>query len=151
MRIETMRKPTTYKDIMDRHPCRYDGKPCDNYLLCHGCERMNLDGLPHSKDPVKFIIWEDNFEEGGAGYPRCPECHELVYGMSKADENGIGQCPFCGQHCRYNEEGAEKAKPGPQEIHICPHCGDETLVGRRAKSNGHFHGRCRKCGCTVVE
>lgn len=141
-----------FRDFIKDHPlpCIYDEKPCDNQRLCQGCARMNLENLPHSKDPVKTIIWEDDFHEGGTGYAKCPECHELAYGMSDPDENGIGQCPFCGQHYQYDEEGKKKAEPNPEETLDCPQCGKHTMVGRRTKCNGHFHGRCTNCGCSVI-
>lgn len=46
----------------------------------------------------------------------------------------------------------EWSKP-PEEVRMdCPSCGGEnTLVGARARSNGHFHGRCTACGCVVME
>lgn len=103
--------------------------------------------------PVKTVIWEDDFNEGGTGYPKCPECHELAYGIERErlDENGIGRCPFCGQRYKLDEEGKKKAEPNPVETYDCIMCGKHTMVGRRAKSNGHFHGKCTNCGCIMME
>lgn len=41
----------------------------------------------------------------------------------------------------------------PEEIRMdCFLCGGEnTMVGTRAKVNGHFRGRCEKCGAKVIE
>ena len=142
----------TLRKFMETHPepCRYDGETCDGAMMCSACDRQDLTNLPHSNDPVKIIIWEDDFGEGGTGYAKCPECHELAYGMMEPDENGIGQCPFCGQHYQYDEEGKEKAEPAPEETILCVNCGKMTMVGRRAKCNGHFHGRCTNCGSSVI-
>lgn len=38
----------------------------------------------------------------------------------------------------------------PEETLDCPNCGQHTMTGRRAKSNGHFHGRCTRCGTRVI-
>ena len=137
-------------EFLDRMECTYDGHPCGRQRRCYGCDRMHLEDLPNSKAETKYIIWEDDFGEGGTGYAKCPECHELAYGMAEADENGIGQCPFCGLHYQYDEEGKKKAEPNPEETLVCMHCGQRTLVGSRAKSNGHFHGRCTNCGSTII-
>lgn len=101
--------------------------------------------------PAKTVIWEDDFNEGGTGYPKCPECHELAYGIDYLDENGIGRCPFCGQQYKLDEEGKKKAEPNPEETRWCPNCEKRTIVGRRAKSNGHFHGKCTNCGLLMIE
>ena len=94
------------------------------------------------------VEWEDEFGEGGIGYPKCPNCRELAYDLN---EEGKGTCPFCGQRYYLDEEGKEKAKPNPEETVQCPMCGENTLVGRRAKSNGHFHGECKNCGSRIIE
>ena len=128
--------------------CRYDGYPCDKALCCQGCDRMKLNDLPNANAPTGTVIWVDSY---GGKEPQCPECHEYAYGMSDPDENGIGQCPFCGQHYQFDEEGRERAKPNPEETILCVSCGQMTMVGRRAKSNGHFHGRCTNCGATMIQ
>lgn len=107
--------------------------------------------MPNADAPTETVIWEDDFGEGGTGYAKCPKCHELAYGMVNPDENGVGQCPFCGQHYQLDEEGRKKAEPNPEETIVCPNCGKKTLVGGRAKSNGHFHGICTNCGCWIME
>ena len=102
------------------------------------------------RSPAKTIIWEDDFGVCGTGYPKCPNCHELAYDIDAA-RDGEGQCPFCGQRYTLDEEGREKAEPNPEETITCINCGQKTMVGRRAKSNGHFHGTCTNCGCRMIE
>lgn len=113
-------------------------------LAVHG-KRMRSDPMP--------IIWETDYDddERGVGYPKCPNCHELAYGLEEIADGKTGFCPFCGQRYYIADEDREKAEPNPEETQICPMCGKETLVGRRAKCNGHFHGTCTNCGCTVME
>lgn len=54
---------------------------------------------------VKNVVLEKSYgEEGCVGFPMCPTCDEFAYGIEKADENGIGQCPFCGQRYKYKNE-----------------------------------------------
>lgn len=118
-------------------------------LLVYKAALMSVHGK-RFRAPVKTVIWEDDFGEGGVGYAKCPECHELAYGLDEADENGIARCPFCGQRYKLDEEGKKKAEPNPEETLTCPQCHQHTLVGRRAKSNGHFHGTCTNCGCRVI-
>ncbi len=108
------------------------------------------DSVSHA--PVKTVMWEKDYEdENGEGYPICPECREFAYGLGDTDENGVGQCPFCGQRYHLDEDGKKKMEPNPEETITCPKCHQETMVGRRAKSNGHFHGRCTNCGCLIIE
>lgn len=119
-------------------------------LLVYKAALMAVHGKRH-RAPVKTVIWEDDFGEGGTGYAKCPECHELAYGLDEADENGIARCPFCGQRYQLDEEGKKKMEPNPEETLTCPQCHQNTMVGRRAKSNGHFHGKCTNCGCVIME
>ncbi len=63
----------------------------------------------------------------------------------------MGRCPFCGQLYELDEEGRKKAEPNQEETLTCPKCKQDTMVGRRAKSNGHFHGRYTNCGCVILE
>ena len=140
----------TFKEFLEKRriTCRYDGEECTRARMCYDCPRLNLDNLPHSRDPVKLIIWEDDFLEGGTGSAKCPECRELVYGLN---EDGTGQCLFCGQHYQLDEKDKEKLEPNPEETIDCPRCGKHTLTGRRMKVNGHFHGTCANCGCIVMD
>ena len=107
--------------------CRYDGQPCTHEMQCFGCDRMDLGKFPNSEAQTEYIVWGDDYEG-----------------------NGVGQCPFCGQHYQYDEEGRKKAEPAPEETHDCPNCGQHTMTGRREKSNGHFHGRCTSCGTRII-
>ena len=130
--------------------CRYDGQPCTHEMQCFGCDRMDLGKFPNSEAQTEYIVWGDDYEGNGVGFPLCPSCREPAYGMMESDENGVGQCPFCGQHYQYDEEGRKKAEPAPEETHDCPNCGQHTMTGRREKSNGHFNGRCTSCGTRII-
>lgn len=101
------------------------------------------------RSPAKPILWEDDYD--GSTYPACPNCHELAYDIDTVREKGMGTCPFCGQRYTLAAEDKERAEPNPEETLTCPICGQETMVGRRAKSNGHFHGACTNCGARMIE
>lgn len=43
-------------------------------------------------------------------------------------------------------------EPPKEERMDCIMCGGKnTLVGHRARVNGHFHGKCEQCGCKIME
>ena len=45
-----------------------------------------------------------------------------------------------------------KAAQAEDEHMDCPCCGGhDTMVGTRARTSGHFHGRCTQCGARVME
>ena len=45
-----------------------------------------------------------------------------------------------------------KAAQPEEERMDCPCCGGhDTMVGTRARINGHFHGRCTQCGARMME
>ena len=45
-----------------------------------------------------------------------------------------------------------KAAQTEDEHMDCPCCGGhDTMVGTRARTSGHFHGRCTQCGARVME
>lgn len=102
--------------------------------------------------PVETVTWEKGYgDENGVGNPICPECGNLAYGLDEVDAEGVGRCPICGQRYQLDEEDKKKMEPNPEETRICMMCHQNTMVGRRAKSNGHFHGKCTNCGCVIVE
>ena len=95
------------------------------------------------------LIWRDTYD-GAAdriihnAVPECPRCGEMPYSTKR--------CVFCGQRFIQDETIAEYNKPPEKVVRNCPMCGGEkTLVGTRAKCNGHFHGKCEKCGCVRME
>lgn len=95
------------------------------------------------------LIWGDDYDSLTDkiirnAVPICPHCGEMPYSTR--------QCVFCGQRFIQDEAVAEYNKPPEKVTRNCPHCGGEkTLVGSRSKINGHFHGKCEKCGCVIME
>lgn len=76
--------------------------------------------------------------------PKCPRCGEMPYSTKR--------CVFCGQRFIQDEAVAEYNKPLEKVVLDCPFChGVKTLVGTKARSNGHFHGKCEKCGRVIME
>ena len=67
--------------------------------------------------------------------------------------------------CEHQPAADDKENGKAEPVHIrwaedywsgrypeCPSCGGKsTMVGARARSNGHFHGQCTVCGCVVME
>lgn len=76
--------------------------------------------------------------------PECPHCGEMPYSTKR--------CVFCGQRFIQDDRTAEFNKP-PETVRLnCPSCGGKnTLVGTRSKINGHFHGKCEKCGTVFIQ
>lgn len=68
------------------------------------------------------------------------------------EDRSLERCVFCGQRFLPDALTEEWSKP-PEEVRMdCPSCGGKsTMVGARARSNGHFHGQCTVCGCVVME
>ena len=76
--------------------------------------------------------------------PVCPHCGEMPYSYE--------QCVFCGQRFVQDEKIEEMSEPPEEETIDCLLCGGEgTMKGYRAKVNGHFHGKCEKCGAVMME
>lgn len=115
---------------------------CTRGLNCDGCESQPADDdKSNGKNEPVHIGWENNFD---GTFPYCPSCGEMPYSTER--------CVFCGQKFIQDEIIAEYNKPPEKVTMNCPMCGGKnTLVGARAKSNGHFHGTCEKCGCVVME
>ncbi len=118
---------------------------CQNGLMCDGCEHQPA---PEEKMNGKAVPvpleWEPDITGRGMGWPICPACREMPYSTD--------QCLFCGQ--RFVEDDAVREYTDtPEELHYdCFACGGKgTVVGYRAKANGHFHGVCEACGCRVME
>lgn len=116
---------------------------CKNGMLCAGCEHQPPDDeKPNGKKPPVKIGWDESY---GGTWPKCPACGEMPYSTERR--------VFCGQRFIQNDEAVEEYNtPTPEERLDCIMCGGKgTLVGRRARSNGHFHGVCEKCGARVLE
>lgn len=95
------------------------------------------------------LLWKDTYDGMRdkiipGGEPECPRCGEMPYSLQ--------QCVFCGQRFIQDEVVKERSKP-PETVKLnCPMCGGEkSLVGSRSRINGHFHGKCEKCGCVLME
>lgn len=116
---------------------------CKNGKLCNSCEHQPPDDEKENgrKPPLK-IGWS---EEYGGVWPVCPACGEMPYSTER--------CVFCGQRfIQEDEQLQEYNKPMPEERRDCLMCGGKaTVIGRRARGNGHFHGECERCGARVME
>ena len=57
-------------------------------------------------------------------------------------------CPWCGRVMEW-----KRWEKPPEIVTLdCFMCGGKgTMKGTRARSNGHFHGKCEQCGCEVHE
>lgn len=121
-----------------------DNRVCENEHFCSGCQyHPSDDDKPNGKKPPIKIGWECEYD--GSVFPQCPACGEMPYSTER--------CTFCGQRfIQDDSQLQEYTKPTPEERMDCFICGGKnTMVGRRAKCNGHFHGHCEQCGCTVIE
>ena len=98
--------------------------------------------MPLPAPPKVHIRWAEDYWSGR--YPECPSCGNMPYSLER--------CVFCGQRFLPDALTEEWSKP-PEEVRMdCPSCGGKsTMVGARARSNGHFHGQCTVCGCVVME
>lgn len=124
--------------------CHWDKeRVCERNLCCTGCEYQPPDDeKPNGKAAPRPIEWALDY--GGGVYPQCPACGEMPYSLYR--------CTFCGQRFIKDERAIEWEKP-PEEVALnCFVCGGKgTMKGTRARSNGHFHGKCEKCGAVMVE
>ena len=126
-----------------KFPCHWDkGLICERGGECFDCNRQPADeDKPNGKNNAVFIGWESSMF---GTFPYCPSCGEMPYSTER--------CIFCGQKFIPDEAIAEYNKPLEKATRDCPMCGGEkTLIGTIARSNGHFHGKCEKCGCEIIE
>lgn len=109
------------------------------------CVRVPIGRL---RKPVR-LVWVDDYDVSTDSIihnaiPECPHCGEMPYSTKR--------CVFCGQRFIQDDRTAEFNKPPEKEKLDCPSCGGKgTLIGTRAKINGHFHGKCEKCGCVIMQ
>ena len=129
----------------DGWPCHWDEDlKCDHEFLCEECEHQPApEDKPNGKAEPVMIKWLVDYD--GGLYPKCPACDDMPYDLER--------CIFCGQRFIQDDPVLQEyAKPAEEVRLDCPCCGGkETMVGARAKSNGHFHGHCIQCGCRVME
>lgn len=137
-------KKFDFTDVKYTPPCHWDeSRECRYDGDCIRCKYQPADDDKYNgKAPPRKVAWRR--DEDGV-FPVCPGCDE--YAATK------DRCFFCGQ--KFDQEDPkwiEWNKP-PQEVREdCIVCGGKnTMVGVRAKSNGHFHGRCEKCGARIIE
>lgn len=140
--IKNRRKIPTLADL--HFACNWDSeRECDNSLLCEDCPYQPADDdKPNGRnDPIK-VKWDSS--EFGT-WPECPSCGEMPYSLDR--------CFFCGQKFDQDDPDLQDYRKQPEEIRMdCFACGGvNTLVGHRAKCNGHFHGHCEKCGVNIIE
>lgn len=116
---------------------------CKKCFYCDACKHQPAaDDKENGKAEPVQLWWTEDYD--GGRIPECPSCGQMPYSLER--------CIFCGQKFLPDALTEELSKP-PEEVRMdCPSCGGEnTLVGARARSNGHFHGRCTACGCVVME
>lgn len=124
--------------------CHWDNSLiCKKQFRCDGCKHQPADEDKENgrAEPV-HIRWAEDWD--GSKAPECPSCGRMPYSLER--------CLFCGQKFLPDATVEEWSKP-PEEVRMdCFNCGGKgTLVGTRARTNGHFHGQCTACGCVVVE
>lgn len=100
-------------------------------------KRKKMWSIYANKPPVKLPIVFDGY----GMIPECPICGEMPYSTE--------QCHWCGQRFIQDKEVEEYNKPDECEFE-CFVCGGK-IKGVRSKYNGHFHGKCEKCGLTIIE
>lgn len=124
-------------------PCHWHPDiTCKKGMHCDGCEYQPLnDEKPNGKRRPTKLRWEEQY---GMIVPICPSCGETPY--------KVDCCIFCGQKFIQDARTREFAEP-PEETRIdCPYChGINTMVGYLSKLNGHFHGKCKECGSTMIQ
>lgn len=116
---------------------------CKNDFYCDACKHQPAaDDKENGKAEPVQLRWTEDYD--GGRVPECPSCGQMPYSLER--------CIFCGQKFLPDALTDELSKP-PEEVRMdCPSCGGEnTLVGARARSNGHFHGHCTDCGCRMIE
>ena len=132
-------------DIWDyKQYCHWDGDlVCKRRYLCGGCPHQpDDDEKGNGKAEPVHIRWVVDCD--GSKIPECPSCGEMPYSVKR--------CTFCGQKFLTDAIADAWNEPLEEERMDCLVCGGKgTIVGTRAKSNGHFHGRCTACGCLVME
>ena len=123
--------------------CYWHNFTCEKNQECETCEHQPApEDKPNGKAAPVKITWDVNFM---GTYPECPSCGEMPYTCDR--------CFFCGQPFIQEDEKLQEYVKPPEEVRLnCFMCGGiNTLVGVRAKINGHFHGSCEQCGARVIE
>ena len=137
------------REIIPKQTCYFDReRDCTNNGQCMECEN-NPPGEEklNGRNPAVRMAWETGPHDSGQWpmWPMCPACGEMPYDLEC--------CFWCGQ--RFIQDDPllqEYARPPEEERTDCFVCGGKnTMVGYRAKGNGHFHGSCEACGCRVIE
>ena len=128
------------------YPCHWHADiVCSSGQMCDGCEHQPApEEKKNGTAPPLPLDWEPACDGRGMGWPVCPACGEMPYSTIR--------CLFCGQQF-IQDRRVQKYNEPPEEVRMdCPYCGGEkTLVGYRARSNGHFHGVCEACGVHTIE
>lgn len=98
-------------------------------------------------NPPKPPRWDCDILPNGklsGAMPFCPNCGEPLYDTDR--------CYFCGQAILQDEAMEEFQTPSEEEHMDCLFCGGKgTLIYTRSRYNGHLHGRCTKCGASIIE
>lgn len=135
----------SWEKFTAEQPCYWHSdQKCKNGNYCNGCDLQPPDDeKPNGRKPPIRIAWEKDYD--GGVYPACPACGEMPYSTER--------CIFCGQKFIQDDKKLQDYATPPEEVRMdCVVCGGKnTMVGTRAKSNGHFHGRCEACGALMME
>lgn len=116
---------------------------CEKGRSCDACEyQPAADKKKNGKNAPVKIKWQEDYS---GTYPVCPSCGEMPYSTER--------CVFCGQKFLQKDQAAQEFnQPTSEERMDCFLCGGKnTMVGHRARCNGHFHGYCENCGAKVIE
>lgn len=119
------------------------GMICPKNMMCENCEyQPEPNEKKNGKNEPVNIIWQEISE--GVKEPVCPSCREYPYSLKR--------CLFCGQKFLTDDITKQWNKPSKEVRTDCIVCGGKnTMVGNRAKSNGHLHAICEKCGARMME
>ena len=126
--------------------CVFDAeKRCEHDRYCDACpEQPAPEDKKNGRAVPLPLKWEPDPMGNGMGWPACPACGEMPYSTER--------CIFCGQRFIQDERTEAYNEPPGEERRDCIMCGGKgTMIGTRARSNGHLHGECEVCGCCVME
>lgn len=122
--------------------CHWHDFKCTNGNQCRDCEHQPADDdKPNGRQPARNLNWVSGYQD--EKIPVCPACGAATYSLER--------CIFCGQKFLPDERTEELKKPPETVRKTCPVCGGETMIGTHSRYNGHFHGKCEKCGARMLE
>ena len=117
---------------------------CKKGFYCDTCKhQLAADDKENGKAEPVQLRWTEDYDGGRVpGMPLLWE-YAVQFGAVHLLRSKIS--------ARCAHKGVEQAAGGSTHGLSLLRRGENTLVGARARSNGHFHGRCTACGCVVME